>query len=244
MKLHPCPLLLLICFTFSSSIWNWCYGKLMGKAMHFPWGRIYHRMEIWWKKVPILWGKYGYQFPRLSQFDGFRCIFQCYGKLMGIWLVKCTHTMGKACVPISQAFASVLLNFPVLCETDGETHAFPIMIKYTIGWELDRKKLPIFPCFPHTMGFVAFSRTVENWWENLFISHYDELYHRMGIGWEKSIHTMGKVWLPISHFLPISWVLLHFPMLWEIDGKTQAFPIWWDSLFFSCDKWISNLIFP
>ena len=34
------------------------------------------------RKVPILLGKYGYQFARLSQFDGFHCIFPCYGKLM------------------------------------------------------------------------------------------------------------------------------------------------------------------
>ena len=82
---------------------------------------------------------------------------------MGIWLVKCTHTMGEACVPISQAFARVLLNFPVLCEIDGETHAFPIMMKYTIGWELDRKKLPIlweksdyqFPMFSPYDGFCC-----------------------------------------------------------------------------------------
>ena len=63
---------------------------------------------------------------------------------------------------------------------------------------------------------------------------YDEVYHRTGIGWEKTTHTMGKVWLPISQVLPIRWVLLHFPRLWKIDGKTQAFPISWNSLIFSC----------
>ena len=64
---------------------------------------------------------------------------------------------------------------------------------------------------------------------------YDEVYHRIGIGWQKTAHTMGKVWLPISQILPIQWVLLHFPMLWEIDGKTQTFPsISWDLLIFSC----------
>ena len=67
---------------------------------------------------------------------------------------------------------------------------------------------------------------------------YDEVYHRTGIGWEKSTHTMGKVWLPISQVLPIRWVLLHLPLLWEIDGKTHAFPTWSDSLIFSCAKCI------
>ena len=65
---------------------------------------------------------------------------------------------------------------------------------------------------------------------------YDEVYHRMEIRWWKSTHTMGKVWLPISQVLPIRWVLFHFPMLWEIDGKTQAFPISWDSLIFTCES--------
>ena len=41
-----------------------------------------------------------------------------------------------------------------------------------------------------------------------------------------------------SQVLPIQWVLLHFPVLWEINGKTHAFPTWWDSLFFPCDKYI------
>ena len=57
---------------------------------------------------------------------------------------------------------------------------------------------------------------------------YDEIYHRMGIRWEKSTHTTGKVWLTISKAFSIRWVLLHFPVLWEIDGKTHAFPIWWN----------------
>ena len=151
----------------------------------------------------------------------------------------------------------------------------------------------IFPGPPHTMGFVAFSPTKGNWWENPCISHmmkntiawesdggkvfilwemsdyqfhrfspyhdffciflyygklmgkpmhfpYDEVYSRMGIGWEKTTHTIGKVWLPISQVLPIGWVLLHFPMLWEIDGKTHAFPISWDLLIFSCDLFSLN----
>ena len=53
-----------------------------------------------------------------------------------------------------------------------------------------------------------------------------KLYCRTGIWW-KSIHTLGKVWEPISEALPIRWVILHFPMLWEIDGemgKPMYFP--------------------
>ena len=63
----------------------------------------------------------------------------------------------------------------------------------------------------------------------------DEVYHKMGIRWEKSTHTMGKVWLPIFQVLLMRCDLLHFPMLWDIDVKTYAFPIWWDLLISSCD---------
>ena len=54
---------------------------------------------------------------------------------------------------------------------------------------------------------------------------YDEVYHRTGIRWEKSAHTMGKVWVPISQFLQIQWILLYFPVLWEINEETHAFTI-------------------
>ena len=144
-----------------------------------------------------------------------------------------------------------------------------------------------FPCSPHTMGFVAFSRTMRNWWGNPCISHimkyiigwesngkkapilwekyeyqfprlfpyhgfccifpycgkfmgkpmhfsYAVVYHRLGIRWEKSTHTMGKVRVPISQTLPILWILLHFPIPREIYGETHAFPIWWHWLIFCC----------
>ena len=56
---------------------------------------------------------------------------------------------------------------------------------------------------------------------------YDELYRRMEIVWRKITHTMGKLWVPISQVHPLHRILLHFPVLWEIDGETHAFPIWW-----------------
>ena len=167
----------------------------MGKAMYFPWGRRYYRMGIWWKKVPILWGKYGYQFPRLFQFDEFRCIFQWYGKLMGkrkhfpcdevyyrmvIWLEKCTHTMAKMWVPISQTFAWILLHFRVLWEIDVNTHAFlSHTMKYIKGGESNGKKHPYhgksmgtnFPGFSHLMIFTEFSCAIGNWLEYPYISH-------------------------------------------------------------------------
>ena len=43
---------------------------------------------------------------------------------------------------------------------------------------------------------------------------------------EKSTHTMKKVWIPISQTFSICWILLHFPMLWEIDEEANAFSMW------------------
>ena len=162
------------------------------------------------------------------------------------------------------------------------------MMKYTVRWKSYGENSPIlwesvstnFPGPPHTKGFVAFSRTMRNWWGNPWISHmlkytieweldgkkapmlwekydyqfprlspyrgfcciflycgkfigkpihfpYAEVYHRMGIGWETSTHAMGKVWVSVSQTSPIPWVLLHFPVLWEIYGETHAFLICW-----------------
>ena len=91
-----------------------------------------------------------------------------------------------------------------------------------------------FPDFPHTMGFVAFSRTVGSLWGNPRISHMLKYTLRWESNGKKSTHTIGKVWVSISQTFPIPWVLLHFPVLWEIYRETHAFPIWWHRLIFSC----------
>ena len=193
-------------------------------------------MGIWWKKVPILYGKYGYQFPRLSQFDRFRCIFS-----MGNW-------WGNPCI-------SHMMKYTTGWESNGKKHPY-------YGKSMGTN----FPGFAHLMVFAEFSHAVGNWLEKPHISHvmkstigwesnkkkapilwekyeyqfprsspydridcifscygklmgkpmhfpYDEVYHRMGIEWEKSTHTMGKVWIPISQVLPIKWVLFHSPVL-------------------------------
>ena len=49
-----------------------------------------------------------------------------------------------------------------------------------------------FPGFPHTMGFVSFSYNGKLMGKPMHFP-YDEVSHRMGIKWEKSTHTMGKV---------------------------------------------------
>ena len=84
-----------------------------------------------------------------------------------------------------------------------------------------------FPEFPHTMGFVAFSHSLGNWWENPCISHM----MKYTTGWESNGGKAPLPWEKYEYQFPrlshISWVLLHFPVLWEIDAKIHAFPIWW-----------------
>ena len=109
------------------------------------------------------------------------------------------------------------------------------LTKYTIGWESYGEKSPTlwekyeyqFPRFTPYNGFSCIFLYYEKLmgWPMHF--PYAEVYHRMGFGWEKRNHTMGKVWVSISQTFPIPWVLLHFPVLQEIYGETHAFPIWW-----------------
>ena len=72
---------------------------------------------------------------------------------------------------------------------------------------------------------------------------YAEVYHRIWIGWKKGTHTMGKVWVSVFQTFAIAWVLLHFPILWEIYGETYSFPIWWHRLIFSCATFLFYRLF-
>ena len=114
------------------------------------------------------------------------------------------------------------------------------MLKYTIRWESNGKKAPIlwekheyqFSRLSPYHGFCCIFSYCGKFMEKPMHFPYVEVYHRMGIGWEKSTHTMGKVWVSVSQTFPIPWVLLHFPVLGEIYGETHAFPIWWHRLIF------------
>ena len=44
---------------------------------------VYHRKGIGWEKASILWEKYEYQFPWLSPYHDFCCIFPYCGEFMG-----------------------------------------------------------------------------------------------------------------------------------------------------------------
>ena len=88
----------------------------------------------------------------------------------------------------------------------------------TIGWESDRKKHPY---FGESMG-INFPGSLKLM-GNLSISHVMKYITWWESGWRNAPMLWEKYELPISQaFL---WVLLHFPVLWEIDGKTHAFPM-------------------
>ena len=160
-----------------------------------------------------------------------------YGKSMSINFPDFSHTMGFV------AFSHTVGNL-------WENPCISRMMKYTIGWESDGKKAPIlwekyeyqFPRLSPYHGFCYIFPCCGKFMGKPIHFPYAEVYHRMGIGWEKSTHTMGKVWLSISQAFLIPWVLLHFPVLWEVYGETHAFPIWWHRLIFSCVLSIRYLI--
>ena len=145
-----------------------------------------------------------------------------YGKSMSNNFPGFPHTVGLT------VFSHVMGNW-------WENKCISHLMKCATGWESNGKNhtyyeksmsnnFPgsppydgldcLFPCYGKLMGKHM---------------HFpcDEVHHGMGIWLEKSTHIMRNVWIPIPQVLPIQWVLLHFPVLWEIDGETHAFPTWW-----------------
>ena len=59
------------------------YGELMGKHMHFPYDEVQYRMEISWEKNTYTVGKVWVPISHVLPYDGFYCVFPCYGKLIG-----------------------------------------------------------------------------------------------------------------------------------------------------------------
>ena len=140
--------------------------------------------------------------------------------------------MGKVRVPISQVLPIrwVLLDFFVLWKIDGKTHAFLIWWRYTTGWESNGKKAPIqwekyeyqFPRPSPYDGFCCIFPYYKKLMGKPMHFPYDEVYHRMGIKWEKSTHTMGKVWLRISQVYDGFCCI--FQYYEKLVGKDMHFP--------------------
>ena len=54
---------------------------------------------------------------------------------------------------------------------------------------------------------------------------YNEIYHRMGIEWEKSTHTMKKVWVSIPRLSPYHGFCCTFPYCGKLLRKRMHFPM-------------------
>ena len=75
------------------------------------------------------------------------------------------------------------------------------VMKSTIGWESNGKKAPIlwekyeyqFPRSSSYNGFCCIFPYYGKLMGKPMHFPYDEVYHRMGIGWEKTTHIMGKI---------------------------------------------------
>ena len=108
------------------------------------------------------------------------------------------------------------------------------MMKYTVGWWSNGKNEPSlweryeykFPRLYPYHGFSCIFQYCGKCVGKPIHFSYTEVCHMMGLGWQTSIHILGKVLVLISQAFPIPWILLHFPVLWEMYGKTHAFLIW------------------
>ena len=100
-----------------------------------------------------------------------------YGKKRSTNLQSLPHTMGFV------AFSRTMANW-------WENPCISYMMKYTIGWELDGKKLPIlrerydyqFPRFSPHDGFCCIFPYYGKLMGKPMHFPYDKVYHRMGIG--------------------------------------------------------------
>ena len=161
-----------------------------------------------------------------------------YGKSMSINFPDFPHTMG---------FVAISRTVGMLWRNPCISH----MLKYSIGWESDGKKAPIlwekyeyqFPRLSPYHGFCCIFPYCGKFMGKPKHFPYAEVYHRIWIGWKKGTHTIGKVWVSVFQTFAIAWVLLHFPILWEIYGETYSFPIWWHRLIFSCATFLFYRLF-
>ena len=97
---------------------------------------------------------------------------------------------------------------------------------------------------PNSTDFTAISQAMGNWWGNPCISHIIEYTIECESNGKKALILWEKYEYQFPRFstyngfcgiflgtnfrdFPIWLVWLSFPMLWEINEKTNAFPMWW-----------------
>ena len=228
--------------TFSRAMGNWWGNPCISHMPKYSTG-----WKLNGKEVPILWEKYEFQFPRSSPYDGFCCILPYCWKLMGKPMDfpydEVYHWMGIKWEKKYPYYGkSLITNFPGFPHTMGfvafsltvgnwwENSCISHITKYTMGWELDGKKVPIlweksdyqFPRFSSCDGFCCtFSGTMGNRCENPCISHM----MKYTIGWEFEWKIlpiyMEKVWLPISQVRPCDGYCCIFPCYGKLMGKPK-----------------------
>ena len=175
------------------------YGKQFPSFIHsMGFAVFFSAMGNWWEnpcishviKYTIGWQSNGGKKPY-------------YAKSMSASFPGFLNTMdfvGYSQEPISQALPIrwIWLPFPMAAKWWENTYISHVM-KYTIEWESNGKKTPIpyrksmstnFSGSPHTMGFVAFSCTVGNWWVNPCISHM----MKYTIRWESYGEKSPMLW--------------------------------------------------
>ena len=112
------------------------------------------------------------------------------------------------------------------------------MIKYTIRWSNGEKASILwekyeyqFPSFSLCNGFCCIFPCHGKLMAKPMYFPYAEVYRRVEIEWEKSIHDIGKVWVPIFQILPYSGFCCIFLYYGKLFAKTMHFPIHY---FFQC----------
>ena len=148
--------------------------------------------------------------------------FTAFSHAMGNW-------WGNPCI-------SHIIKYTIECESTGK--------KALILWEKYEYQFPSFSTyngfcrkFPGTnfQDFPPFEcfGCLFPCYGKLMRKHMhfpcDEVYHKMGIYWKNASIIWEKYEPQYPWFSILQWFLLHFPVLWEIDGETHAFPIWWST---------------
>ena len=106
------------------------------------------------------------------------------------------------------------------------------MLKYTIGWELDRKKAPIlwekygyrFPRPSTYHGFCCIFPYCGKFMGKPIHFPHAEVYHRIGIGWEKSTILWEKDEYRFPRLSPYHGFCCIFPYCGKFMEKPVHFP--------------------
>ena len=142
--------------------------------------------------------------------------------------------MGIVWVPISQVLPHTMGFVAFSCTMGNwwENPCISQMMKCTKGWESDGKKYPYYgksmitssPGFPHTMGFVEFSVSMGNWWENSCFSHMMKYTIRRESDGKKIPILWEKYDYQFPRFYPYDGFYCIFPCYGKLIGKPMNFP--------------------